>query len=72
MHEVDKSWLSARFDAIEARLERMDARADAQRTDIETRVRSLESWRTFVAGVAAAVGAAVAWIGHTVQQWWTR
>lgn len=64
----DRSWLSARLDAIDARLERMDARGEAQRADIELRVRSLERWRMFATGLAAATGAALAWVAQLAQK----
>ena len=54
----DRLWLSDRFDQIDRRLDRMGERD----LGLDTRLRAVETWRSWLTGAMAVVGAVVGWI----------
>jgi hypothetical protein len=58
----DRQWLTDRFDQLDRRLDRMAVR-DLGR---ETRLRSLETWRGWLTGALAVVGAVIGWVATQI------
>lgn len=58
MTEPEREWLTARFDRLEDRLERIESR-------FEVRLRSLETWKALLIGagaVLASLASVVGWL----------
>ena len=54
--------MTAEVRNVGARLDRLEMAVTGHNKEIERRVRSLELWRSWMAGVGAAIGVAVGWL----------